>query len=102
MTSPQPLTRKELEGASQTHGGLFQGCAFGNSLNIGDFWDFGDGEDLLPVPGKVMDKAKSKTRESARKEKSEREDLGEDKNGSKSKRSKGSKGSKGSKSSKTK
>ena len=46
---------------------------------------------------KVMDKAKSKTRESARKEKFEREDPGEEKKGSKSKGSKGSKGSKSSK-----
>ena len=53
MGSPQPLTRKELEGASRTHGGVFRGCALGNSLNIGDFQDFGFGEDVLPVLGKV-------------------------------------------------
>ena len=55
MTSPQLLTRKKMEEASQTHGGLFWGHALGNSLNvdIGDFQDFVDGEDLLPVPGKV-------------------------------------------------
>ena len=51
MTSPQPLTRKELERASWTHGGVFWGCALGNSLNIADFQDFG--EDVVPVPGKV-------------------------------------------------
>ena len=61
-----------------------------------EIWKFGRGRGFESggQEKKVMDKAKSKTRESARKEKSEREDPGEEKKGCKSEGSKRSKSSK--------
>ena len=50
MASP-PLPHKDLQGASRTHGGIFQGHAHGNQHNIQDYLDLTD--DLLPILGKV-------------------------------------------------
>ena len=50
MASP-PLPHKGLQGASCTHGGIFQGCAHENQHNIEDYLDLRD--DPLPIPGKV-------------------------------------------------
>ena len=50
MASP-PLTHKDLQGASRTHGGIFQGRAHGNQPNMDDYQDLID--EPLPIPGKV-------------------------------------------------
>ena len=38
-SSPPPLNRHELQGASHTMGGIIRGRAYGNQLNIADLAD---------------------------------------------------------------
>ena len=51
MDSPLPLSQHELQGASRTTGGIFQGRAYGNNQNIADLADQDDS--LIPIIGKI-------------------------------------------------
>jgi len=49
--SPPPLNQLELQGASRTTGGIFQGRAYGNNPNIADLAD--EDNNLIPIMGKI-------------------------------------------------